>query len=86
MKAIAVTDQAAGTAEMKLVERPEPKAAINDVTDALDDVGGGGATGDCGRTSAPCRTSTTPSPPSTRPNDAQARRSFASVRERRTAQ
>jgi NADPH:quinone reductase-like Zn-dependent oxidoreductase len=31
MKAIAVTDQAAGTAGMKLVERPEPKAAINDV-------------------------------------------------------
>ena len=31
MKAIIVTDQAAGTAGMKLVERPEPKAAINDV-------------------------------------------------------
>jgi NADPH:quinone reductase-like Zn-dependent oxidoreductase len=31
MKAIVVTDQAAGTAGMKLVERPEPKAAINDV-------------------------------------------------------
>ncbi|MFL5429624.1 MAG: NADP-dependent oxidoreductase [Myxococcales bacterium] len=31
MKAIAVTDQAAGTAGMKLVERPEPQAAINDV-------------------------------------------------------
>src|SRR5689334_15944827 len=31
MKAIAVTDQAAGTAGMQLVERPEPKAAINDV-------------------------------------------------------
>jgi uncharacterized membrane protein YphA (DoxX/SURF4 family) len=27
MKAIVVTDQAAGTAEMKLVERPEPQAA-----------------------------------------------------------
>jgi NADPH:quinone reductase-like Zn-dependent oxidoreductase len=32
MKAIVVTDQAAGTAGMKLVERPEPRAAINDVT------------------------------------------------------
>src|SRR5919205_1762713 len=31
MRAIAVTDQAAGTAGMKLVERPEPPAAINDV-------------------------------------------------------
>jgi NADPH:quinone reductase-like Zn-dependent oxidoreductase len=31
MKAIVVTDQAAGTAGMKLVERAEPKAAINDV-------------------------------------------------------
>src|SRR2546430_4626740 len=31
MKAIAVTDQAAGTAGMKLAERPEPQAAINDV-------------------------------------------------------
>ncbi|RXH24150.1 NADPH:quinone reductase [Bradyrhizobium nanningense] len=31
MKAIVVTSQDAGTAEMKLVERPEPKAAINDV-------------------------------------------------------
>jgi NADPH:quinone reductase-like Zn-dependent oxidoreductase len=31
MKAILVTDQAAGTAGMKLVERPEPQAAINDV-------------------------------------------------------
>ena len=31
MKAIVVTDQAAGTAGMKLVERPDPKAAINDV-------------------------------------------------------
>jgi NADPH:quinone reductase-like Zn-dependent oxidoreductase len=30
MKAIVVTDQAAGTAGMKLVERPEPQAAIND--------------------------------------------------------
>lgn len=28
MKAIVVTDQAAGTAGMKLVERPEPQAAI----------------------------------------------------------
>jgi NADPH:quinone reductase-like Zn-dependent oxidoreductase len=31
MKAIVVTDQAAGTAGMMLVERPEPRAAINDV-------------------------------------------------------
>jgi NADPH:quinone reductase-like Zn-dependent oxidoreductase len=31
MKAIVVTDRSAGTAGMKLVERPEPKAAINDV-------------------------------------------------------
>src|SRR2546423_4225389 len=31
MKAIVVTDQAGGTAGMKLVERPEPQAAINDV-------------------------------------------------------
>jgi NADPH:quinone reductase-like Zn-dependent oxidoreductase len=31
MKAIVVTDQAAGTAGAKLVERPEPKAAINEV-------------------------------------------------------
>jgi len=31
MKAIVVTNQAAGTAGMKLVERPEPPAAINDV-------------------------------------------------------
>jgi NADPH:quinone reductase-like Zn-dependent oxidoreductase len=31
MKAIVVSDQAAGTGGMKLVERPEPQAAINDV-------------------------------------------------------
>src|SRR5580765_1254360 len=31
MKAMVVTDQAAGTAGMKLVERPKPQAAINDV-------------------------------------------------------
>src|ERR671927_1894005 len=31
MKAIVVTDEAAGTAGMMLVERPEPPAAINDV-------------------------------------------------------
>jgi NADPH:quinone reductase-like Zn-dependent oxidoreductase len=31
MKAIVVTDQAVGMAGMKLVERPEPQAAINDV-------------------------------------------------------
>jgi hypothetical protein len=29
MKAIVVTDQAAGTAGMKLVERPEPPAATS---------------------------------------------------------
>jgi NADPH:quinone reductase-like Zn-dependent oxidoreductase len=31
MKAVVVTDQAAGTAGMKLVERPQPQPAINDV-------------------------------------------------------
>src|SRR5436853_2453816 len=31
MKAIVVTDHVAGTAGMRLVERPEPRAAINDV-------------------------------------------------------
>src|SRR5262249_45816809 len=31
MKAVVVTDQAAGTAGMKLLERSEPRAAINDV-------------------------------------------------------
>src|SRR4026208_2042407 len=31
MRAIVVTDQAAGTVGMTLVERPEPPAAINDV-------------------------------------------------------
>jgi NADPH:quinone reductase-like Zn-dependent oxidoreductase len=31
MKAIVVTDEAAGAAGMKLVERPEPRPAINDV-------------------------------------------------------
>jgi NADPH:quinone reductase-like Zn-dependent oxidoreductase len=31
MKAIVVTDQAAGTAGMRLTDRPEPQAAINDV-------------------------------------------------------
>src|SRR6202008_1693081 len=31
MKAIVVTDQAAGTAGMKLLERPKPQASINDV-------------------------------------------------------
>ncbi len=31
MKAIVVTDQAAGTAGMTMVERPEPHAAGNDV-------------------------------------------------------
>ena len=31
MKAIVVTDEAAGTAAMTLVERPEPEPAMNDV-------------------------------------------------------
>jgi len=31
MQAIVVTDQAAGTAGMKLVQRPEPQSSINDV-------------------------------------------------------
>ena len=31
MKAIVVTDQAAGTESLKLVERPEPQAALNEV-------------------------------------------------------
>src|SRR4051812_12209181 len=31
MKAIVVTEQAAGTSGMRLVERPEPQAAIGDV-------------------------------------------------------
>ena len=31
MKAIVVEDQAAGTSGMRLVERAEPRAAINDV-------------------------------------------------------
>src|SRR3954447_18131965 len=35
VKAIVVTDQAAGTAGMMLVERPEPQAAINDVVDQV---------------------------------------------------
>ena len=35
MRAIVVTDQAAGTAGMTLVERPEPPAAINDVIVAI---------------------------------------------------
>jgi NADPH:quinone reductase-like Zn-dependent oxidoreductase len=35
MKAIVVTDQAAGTAGMTLVERPEPQAAIIDVVDQV---------------------------------------------------
>jgi NADPH:quinone reductase-like Zn-dependent oxidoreductase len=35
MKAVVVTDQAAGTAGMTLVERPEPPAAINDVVVAV---------------------------------------------------
>jgi len=43
MKAIVVTDQAAGTAGMKLVERPDPRAAINDV---VVEVHASGFTGD----------------------------------------
>src|SRR5215475_4339958 len=43
MKAMVVTDQAAGTAGAKLVERPEPQAAINDV---VVQVYAGGFTGD----------------------------------------
>jgi NADPH:quinone reductase-like Zn-dependent oxidoreductase len=35
MRAIVVTDQAAGTAGMELVERPDPTAAINDVIVAI---------------------------------------------------
>ncbi|OEO29601.1 NADPH:quinone reductase [Devosia insulae DS-56] len=35
MKAITVTDQTAGTAGMRLVERPEPSPAINDVVVAV---------------------------------------------------
>jgi D-arabinose 1-dehydrogenase-like Zn-dependent alcohol dehydrogenase len=31
MRAIVVTDEAAGTAGMTLIDRPEPSAAINDV-------------------------------------------------------
>jgi len=43
MKAIVATDQAAGTAGVKLVERPEPQAAINDV---LVQIHASGFTGD----------------------------------------
>src|SRR6201999_1727723 len=43
MKAIVVTDQAAGTAGMKLVELPDPQAAINDV---VVQIGASGFTGD----------------------------------------
>ena len=39
MKAIVVTDQAAGTAGMKLAERPEPQAVINDVIVEISCVG-----------------------------------------------
>ena len=35
MKAIVVSDQAAGTAGMTLTDRPEPSAAINDVVVAV---------------------------------------------------
>ena len=37
MKAIVVTDQAAGMAGVKLVERPEPQPAINDVVQRVRD-------------------------------------------------
>jgi NADPH:quinone reductase-like Zn-dependent oxidoreductase len=40
MKAIVVTDEAAGTAGMTLIERPEPSAAINDVIVAVHALGG----------------------------------------------
>src|SRR4030095_6255061 len=43
MKAIVVTDQAAGTAGVKLVQRPEPQAAIND---AVVQIHASGFTGD----------------------------------------
>ena len=43
MKAIVATDQAAGTAGVKLVERPEPQPAINDV---LVQIHASGFTGD----------------------------------------
>ena len=43
MKAIVATDQAAGTAGVKLVERPDPQAAINDV---LVQIHAAGFTGD----------------------------------------
>lgn len=43
MRAIVVTDQAAGTAGMKLVERPDPRAATNDV---VVEVHASGFTGD----------------------------------------
>ena len=43
MKAIVVTDQAAGTAGMQLVERPEPQPAINEV---VVEVHASGFTGD----------------------------------------
>ena len=39
MKAIVVTDEAAGTTGMTLVERPEPESAINDVVVAGSCVG-----------------------------------------------
>jgi NADPH:quinone reductase-like Zn-dependent oxidoreductase len=39
MKAIVVTDKAAGTAGMALVERPEPEPAINDVVVQVSCVG-----------------------------------------------
>ncbi len=44
MKAIVVTDQAAGTAGVKLVERPEPQAAIN--SDVVVQIHASGFTGD----------------------------------------
>lgn len=35
MKAVVVTDEAAGTAGMTLAERPQPEPAINDVVVAV---------------------------------------------------
>jgi NADPH:quinone reductase-like Zn-dependent oxidoreductase len=46
MKAIVVTDQAAGTAGMKLVERPEPKGEGANYGDVVVQVHASGFTGD----------------------------------------
>ena len=82
MKAIVVTDQAAGTAGMKLVERPEPQGASlaslsgANYGDVVVQVHASGFTGD--ELSWP---SMTPSPPSTRPSGSRERRSSAFIRE-----